>query len=123
MAALHLINLYERNDIERQRLPKIVHRHLPWEGFSDEELIKRYRFGRESLLFIPRFIQEEVKPTTQRNHAISTEEQLVIALRFLASGTFFQVIGSLVKIVIVALLKRKHVTRFSQVHLKQIHYM
>ena len=30
---------------------------------------------------------------TQRNRAISTEEQLVIALRFFASGSFLQVIG------------------------------
>ena len=67
MAALHFINLYERNDIERQRLPRIFHRHLPWEDFLDEELIKRYWFGRESLLFIARL--------------------------FIASGSFLQVIG------------------------------
>jgi hypothetical protein len=46
MAALiQLINFYERNNIERQRLPRVFQRHLPWEGFSDEELVKRYRFG------------------------------------------------------------------------------
>jgi hypothetical protein len=70
-----------RNNIERQRLPRVFHRHLPWEGFSDEELVKWYRFGRESLLFIARLIEDNVRPMTQQNHAISTEEQLVIALR------------------------------------------
>ena len=49
--------------------------------------------GRESLLFIARLIEDEVRPMTQRNRAISTEEQLVIALRFFASGSFLQVIG------------------------------
>ena len=93
-ALLRVINFYNRdNNIERQRLPRVFNRHLPWEGFSDEELIKRYRFGRESLQFIARLIDDEVRPQTQRNHSISTEEQLVIALRFFASGSFLQVIG------------------------------
>ncbi len=94
-ALLRVINFYNRdNNIERQRLPRVVfNRHLPWEGFSDEELIKRYRFGRESLQFIARLIDDEVRPQTQRNHSILTEEQLVIALRFFASGSFLQVIG------------------------------
>ena len=92
-ALLRVINFYERDNIERQRLPRVFNRHLPWEGFSDEELLKRYRFGRESLIFIARLIGDEVRPLTKRNHAISTEQQLVIALRFFASGSFLQVIG------------------------------
>ena len=32
-------------------------------------------------------------PLTRRNHTISTEQQLLIALRFFASGSFLQVIG------------------------------
>ena len=68
-------------------------RHLPWEGFLEEELVKRYRFGRDSLLFLVRLIEDEVRPITKRNHSVSTEEQLVIALRFFASGSFLQVIG------------------------------
>ena len=92
-AALRVINFYERDNIERQRLPRVFKRHLPREDFSDEELLKRYRFGRESLLFIARLIEDEVRPLTRRNQAISTEQQLLIALRFFASGSFLQVIG------------------------------
>ena len=92
-AALRVINFYERDNIERQRLPRVFNRHLPWEGFLDEELIKRYRFSRESILFIARLIEDEVRPLTRRNQAISTEQQLLIALRFFASGSFLQVIG------------------------------
>jgi hypothetical protein len=92
-AVLGVINFYERDNVERQRLPRVFNRHLPWENFSDEELLKRYRFGRESLLFIARLIDDEVRPSTKRNHAISTEQQLLIALRFFASGSFLQVIG------------------------------
>ena len=39
------------------------------EDFSDEELLKRYRFGRESLPFIARLIEDEVRRLTRRNQA------------------------------------------------------
>ena len=93
MAALRLVNLYERDNFEIQRLPRVFKRHLPWEGFLEEELVKRYRFGRDSLLFLARLIEDEVRPIAKRNHSVSTEEQLVVALRFYASGSFLQVIG------------------------------
>ena len=85
--------MYERDNIERQRLPRVFNRHLPWENFSNEELLHRFQFGRESLPFIARLIEDEVRRLTRRNHAISTEQQLLIALRFFASGSFLQVIG------------------------------
>ncbi|XP_046863344.1 putative nuclease HARBI1 [Xenia sp. Carnegie-2017] len=93
MAALRLIDIFERNAIDRQRLPRVFNRHLPWQGFSDNDLRKRYRFGRESLQHISRLIANDVRPTTNRNKALLTEEQLVIALRFFGSGSFLQVIG------------------------------
>ena len=65
MAALNFINLYERYNIERQRLPRVFNRHLPLENFSEEELLHRSRFGRESLLFIARLIEDEVRSLTQ----------------------------------------------------------
>ena len=53
-AVLRVINFYERDNIEGQRLPRVFNFHLPWEDFSDDELLKGYRFGREYLLFIAR---------------------------------------------------------------------
>jgi hypothetical protein len=69
--------------------------NFPGKAFSNEELVKWYQFGQESLLFIARLIEDNLRPMTQRNHAISTEEQLVIALQFFASGSFLQVIGNM----------------------------
>ena len=68
-AVLRVINFYERDNIERQRLPRVFNCHLPWEDFSVEELLKRYRFGGKSLLFIARLIDGEVRPLTRRNQA------------------------------------------------------
>ena len=51
-AVLRVINFHERDNTEKQRLLRVFNCHLPCEDFSVEELLKRYRFGRESLLFI-----------------------------------------------------------------------
>ena len=60
-AVLRVVNFRERDNTERQLLLKVFNCHLPWEDFSVEELLKRYRFGGESLLFIARLIEDEVK--------------------------------------------------------------
>ena len=63
-AVLRVINFHERDNTERRRLPRVFNCHLPWEDFSDKELLKRYRFGGDSLLFIARLIDGEVRPLT-----------------------------------------------------------
>ena len=68
-AVLRVINFHERDNTERQRLPRVFNCHLPREDFSVEELLKRYRFGGESLLFIARLIDGEVRPLKRRNQA------------------------------------------------------
>ena len=65
-AVLRAINFHERGNTERQRLRRVFNCHLPWEDFSVEELLKRYRFGGESLLFIARLIDGEVHETTTK---------------------------------------------------------
>ena len=66
-AVLRVNNFYERDHTERQRLLRVFNRQLPWEDFSDKELLKRYRFGRESLLFIAR-------PATHRRRSDTTNK-------------------------------------------------
>ena len=68
-AVLRVINFHERDNTERLRLPRVFDCHLPWEDFLVEELLKRYRFGGESLLFIARLIDGEVRPLTRRDQA------------------------------------------------------
>ena len=68
-AVLRVNNFYERDNTERQLLLRVFNRQLPWEDVSDKELLKRYRFGGESLLFIARLIDGEVRPLTKRNQA------------------------------------------------------
>ena len=63
------------------------------DDYSDEELRVRYRFRRESILFITNLVAGDISRNTQRNHALPPLLQVLIALRFYASGSFLQVIG------------------------------
>ncbi|XP_031558424.1 putative nuclease HARBI1, partial [Actinia tenebrosa] len=64
--------------------------------FTDRELRMRYRFGRQSIIFITNLIYDDLKRKTKRNHALCPIDQVLIALRFYASGSFLQVIGDTV---------------------------
>ena len=70
-------------------------RHVAFtiDGYTNEELRTRYRFGRESIMHITDLLEEDLHRKTQRNHPISALQQVLIALRFYASGSFLQVIG------------------------------
>ena len=63
------------------------------DDYSDEELRVRYRFRRESILFITNLVAGDISRNTRRNHALPPLLQVLIALRFYASGSFLQVIG------------------------------
>lgn len=63
----------------------------PLQGWSDEELRKRYRFG--WLNFLTELLEKDLQRPTRRSHAISVPHQILIALRFYSSGSFLQVIG------------------------------
>ena len=61
--------------------------------YTDDELRNRYRFGRESIAFLVDLHRDDLERSTSRNHALSPTVQVLVALRFFASGSFLQVIG------------------------------
>jgi hypothetical protein len=64
--------------------------------YSDNELHQRYRFSRQTIRYITRLVADEISPATNRSHAVSAINQVLITLRFLASGSFQQVTGDTV---------------------------
>jgi len=66
------------------------------EEFSDEELRSRYRFGRDSIEFLSAILKNDLQRDTKRNRTLSKTLQILVALRFFASGSFLQVIGDTV---------------------------
>ena len=66
------------------------------DNFSNEELRCRYRFGRDSIEFLTELLKDDLQRQTKRNHALTPTVQLLVALRFFASGSFLQIIGDTV---------------------------
>lgn len=73
-------------------------RHLGFtvDGYTNEELRSRYRFGRESIIYITNLLEASLRRKTKRNNPLSVLQQVLIALRFYASGSFLQVVGDTV---------------------------
>jgi hypothetical protein len=61
--------------------------------YDDNELCKQYRFGRQTINYIVNLVRDEISPETNRSHTVSATNQVLITLRFLASGSFQQVTG------------------------------
>ena len=67
---------------------RAIGRPDPLEDSTDEELRKRYRFGREGLQKIEDLIGEDLERETLRSQALTPMQQIVTALRFYACGSF-----------------------------------
>ena len=61
--------------------------------FSDEQLRQRYRFGRDSIMYLSDLLTDKLERLTRRKTSLTVEEKVMIALRFFASGSHLQVIG------------------------------
>lgn len=77
----------------QQRRPRNYQFNANLLNYTDEELRARYRFGSESIQFITNLIETDLRRKTNRSHALRPIDQVLIALRFYASGNFLQVIG------------------------------
>ncbi|CAG2194999.1 HARBI1 [Mytilus edulis] len=62
-------------------------------NLSNEELRERYRFGREGINFISNLVSDDITRKTKRNHALTVPQMVIVTLRFLATGSFLQVVG------------------------------
>ena len=76
-----------------RRRPRQFRELIDIENLTDEELRARYRFGRQAVGYITNLIADDLCRSTRRNHALPPQQQVLIALRFFASGSFLQVIG------------------------------
>ena len=75
------------------RNPKTFRENNYFDGMNDRELRERYRFGREAIEVITGLVEERLRRKTERNHALSARTQVLITLRYLATGNFMQTVG------------------------------
>ena len=75
---------------------KFQQQEIDLDELTDEELRSSYRFGRESIKFLVEILKDDLQRQTRRNHTLSPTLQVLVALRFFASGSFLQIIGDTV---------------------------
>lgn len=97
MAAVFRINRFNRRNRRRrpQRLPNNVN---PLDQYTEEECIRRFRFDKDGVYFIRDLFVDDLTYETRRNYPISPLIQILVFLRFVATGSFQIVIGDLIKI-------------------------
>ena len=79
---------------EHERKIRVYRRDFdPLESYTEDELRARFRFGRAGIEYIVNLVKGEIAPNTRRSYSLSATTQVLIALRFLSSGSFLQVIG------------------------------
>ncbi|XP_064643104.1 putative nuclease HARBI1 [Lineus longissimus] len=71
------------------------HKDSDLDIFDDNNLRQRYRFSRASIEYITDLIRDQLERPTKRSHSLSPEQQVMLALRFYATGSFVQVISDL----------------------------
>lgn len=69
-----------------------------FQSYSDEEFYQRFRLTKESVVNVLDIIGPNISPITQRNKSITALNQLLLTLRFLATGTFQNIIGDVIGI-------------------------
>lgn len=65
----------------------------PLQQITDREVYERYRFSKNGIRYICDLVKEDCQRQTMRNHAIDVQDQVLLTLRYLASGNFLQVVG------------------------------
>ncbi|XP_056594081.1 putative nuclease HARBI1 [Triplophysa dalaica] len=88
-----IVHRYHRVGGRGYRQRVYVERAQPLEQYTTEELYARFRFGNADIKYIADLVRPKLQRRTRRSHSLSVEEQVLIALRFYASGTFYQVVG------------------------------
>lgn len=57
-------------------------------GLDDEDFRKRYRVTKQTFNFLVHLFEQQLEKTSNRNHPLKSNEQLLLALRFYATGSF-----------------------------------
>ena len=88
-----------RRHNQNLRRPRIFRdREDMLDTLNDADFFQRYRMTRPMFYEILAQVCDDIQHNTQRNHALTAAQQLLIELRFLASGSFQQVIADTMKV-------------------------
>ncbi|XP_061188738.1 putative nuclease HARBI1 [Saccostrea echinata] len=80
-----------RRNLRRQRVFR--DRQNPLDAYDDMDIIHRYRLDRRTIISIIDIVQERLERPTKRSRSLPDSLQVFAALRFLASGSQYRMIG------------------------------
>ncbi|XP_031327365.1 putative nuclease HARBI1 [Photinus pyralis] len=88
------IEMQEIEDLGLNRQRYMVReRQDNFHGWNEEQFFNRFRVTKNTALHINGLIEDNIRHRTDRNHAVSPLQQLLVALRFYACGSFQIVAG------------------------------
>lgn len=70
----------------------------PLELFNDDELYRRFRFRRPTIIYIVELVAAELQHPTNRSFSLPLLLQVLLFLQFVASGCFHQVVGDVLHV-------------------------
>ena len=105
-ASLRLVHRLNRRAMRRDRIfrDRIRSRSNPLDIYDDNDLFKRFRFPRSELLYVIDQFGNELGYEFDRKGSLPPAMQILIALRFYASGSFQEVILLVLLLVLVLLI-------------------
>lgn len=90
------------DEVRMERIPRryrgIRDRRNPYEIFDEEEFKMRFRFSKATILWLHELIGHDLEPTTRRRKSISAINKILITMRYLATGSFQQLVGDTVAV-------------------------
>lgn len=92
---LELLQFVEKEENKRQRKRN---QRKELEDFDDVDFQCRYRLTKNTVSELLPLIEHQIQPNSHLNQALSPLEQLLVALRFYATGTHQLVVGDLIKV-------------------------
>ncbi|XP_013397341.1 putative nuclease HARBI1 [Lingula anatina] len=83
-------------DVEKVQAPRVYRKRIDQLGrFTDAETVSRYRLSKEEIRRLVRVLEPALVRSTNRSHALTPTQQVLVALRFLATGSFQSVVGDI----------------------------
>ena len=69
----------------------MLHEGFPFHQFDNDKCINRYRFTQHGINVLVILIGEDLRRQTDRSESVTSREQICLALRYFASGSFMHV--------------------------------
>lgn len=93
MSSLSSLSSHSDEEVNTRNIPE---RKDLWNEYEDDEFRARFRFNKACVQLILSRVGHLIEPETRRSKSIDARTQILVALRFYATGSFQEVLGDLV---------------------------